>query len=51
VGRIPVKESFSRGISGKFSEKVFTLEMSGIYDKIFMRELRKKSPYEFIAKN
>lgn len=46
LGRIPMKEGHSSGINNRFSESVFTLELFGVYERVFFRRLRSKSPYE-----
>jgi peptidoglycan/xylan/chitin deacetylase (PgdA/CDA1 family) len=45
IPRKMVKEGHSRGYGNRFSEAVFAAELSGLFDFIFVRELRKKNPY------
>lgn len=47
LGRIPIKEHHSHGPDGTFSEGIFSLELAGTYERLFLRAWRGKSPYDF----
>ena len=46
IPRKMIKEGHSRGFFSGFSKPLFTMELSGMIDHLFLRDFRRRNPYE-----